>query len=101
MFAPATLFLDNGLESENGLQLHRLDVADPVAYSTALLKASTSGATAAQLTYTVWVDDNGVPAAIHVEGTQTLKIAGVATKTTLVQDFRVVATSGVTISAPI
>jgi hypothetical protein len=100
IFAPAALFLEGGLESKNGLQLHRLDIADPVAYSAALLKASTAGATAAQFTYTVWVDDNGVPAAVHLEGTQTLKIAGVATKTTLVEDYRVTATSGITISAP-
>jgi hypothetical protein len=100
IFAPKALFLDDGVESKNGLQLHRLDIADPVAYSTAMAKAS-SGATAAQLTYTVWVDDNGVPAAIHLEGTVTAKVAGVATKTTLVDDFRVIATSGVTISAPI
>jgi hypothetical protein len=99
-FAPKALFLDDGVEAKNGLQLHRLDIADPVAFSTAMVKVS-SGATAAQFVYTVWVDDNGVPAAIHVEGTITGKVAGVSASTTLIEDFRVIATSGVTITAPI
>jgi hypothetical protein len=99
MFAPGALFLDGGLETKNGLQLHRLDIADPVAYSAAMVKSS--GETGAQLTYTVWVDDNGVPAAIHLEGTVTVKVSGVSTTTTLADDFRVIATSGVTITAPI
>ncbi|HEX7491607.1 MAG TPA: hypothetical protein VF337_07865 [Candidatus Limnocylindrales bacterium] len=99
IFAPAALFLDDGVETKNGLQLHRLDIADPVAFSAAMVKAS-SGATAAQLTYTVWVDDNGVPAAIHMEGTVTGTNSGVSTNTTLVDDFRVIATSGVSITAP-
>jgi hypothetical protein len=62
---------------------------------------STSGVTDAQLTYTVWVDDNGVPAAIHVEGWEVEPTSGVSTKTTLVEDVRIIATSGVTITAPI
>jgi hypothetical protein len=99
MFAPKAVFLDDGLESKNGLQLHRLDIADPVAYSTAMVKAS-SGVTAAELTYTVWVDDNGVPAAINLGGTVTGKISGVSTTTKIADDFRVIATSGVTITAP-
>lgn len=101
IFAPAALFLDSGVETKNGLPLHRLDIADPVAFSTALVKTSTSGLTGAQATYTTWVDDAGVPAAIRVEGVFQGPIGSTSTSVTIVQEFRIIATSGVSITAPI
>jgi len=97
---PARLFFDRGVETKNGRQLHRLDIADPLAFSKALIKGSPS-TTDAQLTYTVWVDDDGVPAAIHMEGWIVGPINKVSTKSTYVADLRIIATSGVTISAPV
>lgn len=99
-FAPVALFVDKGVETENSRQLHRLDIADPVAYSKAMVKA-TDGATGCQVTYSVWVDDNGVPQAIKLSGWVQEPVRGVSTKITEDEEFRVIATSGVTITAPI
>lgn len=99
-FAPAMLFLDKGVETKNGVQLHRLDVADPVAYSKAMVKTS-SGATDAQMTYTVWVQDDGTPAAIRIEGWETGPINKVSTKVTATQEFRLIPYVVPAISAPI
>ena len=101
IFAPVAIFIDRGVETKNGLQLHRLEIADTAAYSKALLKLTTSGATDGQYGYTVWVDDNGVPAAIKMSGWIQTPINGVSTKLTLTNEFRVIATTGVSISAPI
>ena len=100
LFAPTLLMVDKGVETKNGAQLHRLEVADPVAFSKALVKASTD-ATDAQATYTVWVGDDGTPAAIKVEGWEDGTIEGAKIRATVVEEFRIIATSGVTISAPI
>lgn len=99
-FAPSMLFVDMGVETKNGAQLHRLEVADPTAFSKALLK-TTSGGTDAQVTYTAWVQDDGTPAAFRVEGWVVEPVSGVSTKITVVEEFRLIATSGVTITAPI
>ena len=100
-FAPVGMFLDRGVETKNGLQLHRLDIADPVAYSKATVQNSTSGATDAQLTYTAWVNDDGIPAAIRIDGWEIGPENGVSTKVTATIEYRIIATSGVAITAPI
>jgi hypothetical protein len=100
IYAPAMSFVDKGIEAKNGASLHRLEVADPAAYSTAFLKTQ-AGATGAQATCTVWVSDDGVPAAMKLEGWVQMPLGGVPTKVTQVLDIRIIATSGVTISAPI
>ena len=100
MFAPAMLFVDGGIETKNGAQLHRLEVADPAAYSTAFLKTQ-SGATDAQATCTVWVTDDGAPAAMKIEGWVKGPIQGVPTRINMVEELRTIATSGVTITAPV
>jgi hypothetical protein len=100
MLAPTMLFVDKGIEAKNGAPLHRLEVADAAAYSTAFLKTQT-GATGAQATCTVWVADDGTPADFKIEGWLQAPIQGVSTKITFVMEFRIIATSGVTISAPI
>lgn len=100
LLAPTMLFVDKGVEAKNGAPLHRLEVADAAAYSTAFLKTQT-GATGAQATCTVWVADDGTPADFKIEGWVQAPIQGVSTKMTFVMEFRIIATSGVTISAPI
>jgi hypothetical protein len=99
-FAPTVLFIDKGVETKNGRQLHRLEPGDAVAYSKALVGATT-GATDGQLSYVIWVDADGVPAAIHIEGWVQEPVSSVSTKVSEVIDFRIIATSGVNIHAPI
>jgi hypothetical protein len=101
MFAPTMAFADKGVETKNGVQLHRLEVADPAAFSKAVVQTSTSGATDAQMTYTVWVGDDGIPAAIELAGWEDGMMQGVSVRVTADEQFRIVATSGVTIAAPI
>jgi hypothetical protein len=101
MFAPASLFLDQGVETKDGAQLHRLTIADPVAYTKALLKVSSSGATDGLISYTVWVTADGTPGAISLQGWSQTPVNGVSTRVTIDQEFRIVATSGVAIGAPI
>lgn len=100
LFTPAVMFVDRGVETKNGAQLHRLEIADADAFSKAMLKAS-DGTTAAQLKYTVWVADDGTPAGFRIEGWMQTPVGGVSTKATTVEEFLVTATSGVTITAPI
>lgn len=101
MFAPVVAFVDKGVETKNGRQLHRLEVADPAAFSKAMVQASTSGTTDAQVTYTVWVAEDGTPADFLLAGWVQAPVNGVSTKATMTEEFRVIATSGVTITAPI
>ena len=98
--APAMLFVDMGVEVKNGASLHRLEVADAAAYSTAYLKAR-AGATGAQATCTVWVTEDGTPADFKIEGWVEEPVQAVSTKTTFVTEYRIIDTSGVTITAPI
>jgi hypothetical protein len=100
MFAPAMVFVDKGVETKNGAQLHRLDVADPVAYSKAMVKA-TSGATDAQVTYTAWVGDDGTPAALRIEGWIVGVVDKVSTKITVAFEFRLIPYVVPAISAPV
>jgi hypothetical protein len=100
LFTPTMAFVDKGVESKNGAQLHRLEIADADAFSKALRSTST-GATAAQLKYTVWVTDDGTPADFKIEGWMQTMVSEVSTKVTTVEEFQVTATSGVTIAAPI
>ena len=100
LFTPSMPFVDKGVETKNGTQLHRLEIADPDAFSKAMMKTS-DGATAAQLKYTVWVADDGTPVDFKIEGWMQTLVSGVSTKVTTVQEFLVTATSGVKITAPI
>jgi hypothetical protein len=97
---PSDLLLDRGVETKNGLQLHRLEIADSVAFSKSMVSESTE-MTDAQFNITVWVDDEGMPAAYKMEGWAVEPINGVSSKVAIVYDLRVIATSGVTITAPI
>jgi hypothetical protein len=101
MFTPGVAFVDKGVETKNGQQLHRLEIADPAAFSKALVQDSTSGTTDAQVTYTVWVTEAGTPADFLLAGWVQAPVNGISTKATMTEEFRVVATSGVTITAPI
>ncbi len=100
LFTPSMQFDDQGIETKNSLQLHRLDAADPAAFSAALLAIS-SGATDGLLTYTVWVDDQGLPADFLMSGWMSMPVNGVSTRMNISEEFRIVATTGVNIAAPI
>jgi len=100
LFTPTMAFVDKGVETRAGAQLHRLEIADVNAFSKAMLNTSDS-ATGAQLKYTVWVTDEGTPADFKIEGWEQALVSGVSTKVTTVEEFLVTATSGVTIAAPI
>jgi len=100
IYAPTMMFVDQGVETKNGAQLHRLEVADAVAFSGTVIQ-TTQGATAAVMNYTVWVADDGTPVDFKVDGWVQTTLSGVSTKSTMVQEFRIIATSGVTITAPI
>jgi hypothetical protein len=99
LFAPAMLFVDKGIETKNGAQLHRLELADPGVYNRAMLKAS-DNATDAFVSYVVWVQDDGTPAALSAEGWVVEPVNGASVKMTVSEEFRIIATSGVTIVAP-
>jgi hypothetical protein len=99
IFTPTVAFIDEGFETKNGASLHRL-AADQDAFSKALVK-TTEGATDGQVTFTVWVGDDGTPAYFKLQGWAQLPVNGVSTKVTETQEFRVTATSGVTITSPI
>ena len=98
-FGPAMLFVDKGMETKNGAQLHRLEVADPVAYSKAMAHAS--GGTDAQMTYTAWVGDDGTPAAFRIEGWIVGLVNKVSTKLTIAFEFRLIPYVVPAISAPV
>jgi hypothetical protein len=98
IFTPTVAFIDEGFETKNGASLHRL-AADQDAFSKALVK-TTEGATDGQVTFTVWVGDDGTPAYFKLQGWARMPVNGVSTKVTETQEFRVTATSGVTITSP-
>lgn len=100
-YSPAMGLVDKGVETRNGTQLHRLDVEDTAAFSQSMQKALANGATDANFTFSVWVDDNGAPVVYEIKGTFSEQIQGVSSHATLVEDFTVTANSGVTINAPI
>lgn len=99
LLAPAMLFVDRGVETKNGARLHRLELADPGAYNRAVLKTS-AGLTDGFVAYVVWVQDDGTPAAISLQGWLVQQIDGTSTRVTIAEDMRIIATSGVTIVAP-
>ena len=100
LFAPTLAFVDKGVEEKNGAQLHRLEVMDPGSFSKALLRVFPD-LTDAQETMTVWVGNDGVPAAYRINGWVQRPDNGVSTRVTDIQEYRVISTSGVTITAPI
>ena len=100
LFTPTAAFVDRGLETKNGAQLHRLEIADQGAFAKSMMKTSV-GATAAQVTLTVWVQDDGTPADIELSGWVQVPVSGVSTRVTDIEEFRITSTSGVTITAPI
>jgi hypothetical protein len=100
LFAPTMTFLDRGVETKNGTQLHRLELADPSSFNKAWLKTQPE-LTDTQQTYTVWVRDDGTPAAYRLSGPVEISIGGTPTSMANDQEFRIFALSGVSITAPI
>jgi hypothetical protein len=96
LFAPTIVMVDQGVETKNGAQLHRLEPIDSTAFGRAYLKISQS-AIDAFWTYQIWVHDDGSPAAISLTG---WTVATDSAKSTFDYEYRIIATSGVTITAP-
>jgi hypothetical protein len=96
LFAPTIVMADQGVETKNGAQLHRLEPADSTAFGRAYLKLAQS-AIDAFWTYQIWVHDDGSPAAISLTG---WTVSTDSAKYTFDYEYRIIATSGVTITAP-
>jgi hypothetical protein len=99
MFSSTLALADKGVETKNGAQLHRLE-ADHDVFTKAEVKYTT-GATEADVNFTIWVTSEGIPAAYEYAGWVVAPVSGKLTKVETTQDLRVFALSGVSISAPI
>jgi len=98
-----TNLVDKGKETKNGQPAHRLEVADPVQFSSGIEKLETgvTGQTLTQVTMSVWVKDDGTPIAVKFGGSHSQPNNGVPTQVTYTYDYTITKTSGVTISPPI
>jgi hypothetical protein len=99
MLSPTQSFDDAGLESKDGVQLHRIEAADTTALEAALEAGGTG--THYQLTLVFWVADDGTPAVIEVTGTYRDTVDEAPVTVTLDEVWTITATSGVAIVAPI
>jgi len=99
MLAPTHAFSESGIETRNGVQLHRIEAADTTAFGLALQAGGTG--TRYKLTLVFWVADDGTPAAIEVAGTYQDTVNEAPVAVTFDQQWTITATAGVTITAPI
>jgi hypothetical protein len=99
MLSPAQTFNVAGLETKNGVRLHRIETADTSALNAALQAGGTG--THYKLTLVFWVADDGTPAAIEVAGTYQDTVNEAPVTVTVDEQWTITATSGVTITAPI
>lgn len=98
MLSPTQPLIDRGLETKNGVQLHRLEAAE----TTTLDKALAGGTrTAYQVSLVFWTADNGTPAAMEVSGSYQDIVSETPVTVTIDQNWTITATTGVTITAPI
>jgi hypothetical protein len=94
-------FADQGIETKNGAQLHRLVFTDQSAFNSYTQKSFGSDVTASGFTLTVWVNDDGTPADMVMQGSLTATVSGKKLDATMTEDLRIFALSGVSITAPI
>jgi hypothetical protein len=99
MLSPSQTLSDAGLETKNGVELHRIEAADTTAFGAALQAGGTG--TQYKLTLVFWVADDGTPAAIEVAGTYQDTVNEAPVTVTVDQQWTITATAGVTIAAPI
>jgi hypothetical protein len=93
-------FTDEGAETRNGVQLHRL-VAGPPDLVNRMFSGTGSDSTGTAVTFLFWVNDDGVLAAIEASGTMGVLIDETPVQVTMKVTYEVTATSGVEIKAPI
>jgi hypothetical protein len=98
LLSPSRLFVETGVETKNGSELHRLEVADPAALSAEFDDIGTL--TDAHMTAVFWTRADGTPAVIRMEGTWTQPVNGIEAKVTTAQEFVLTKLSGVAITAP-
>jgi hypothetical protein len=99
---PTMRFVDKGVESKYGVELHRLELIDTTALTAATLKnLGPPSFQTGQFTLTVWTTDAGAPSVLEEDGSYQGTSANGPTKGTLVEEFRFTAFSGVVITAPI
>lgn len=98
LFSSSRLFVDTGVETKNGSALHRLEVADPNAFSAELDTLGTI--TDAHVTLVFWTKDDGTPAAFRMEGTWDQPVNGAPAHVTSAQEVSFTKLSGVTITTP-
>jgi hypothetical protein len=101
-FSPTMKFVDKGVESKYGVDLHRLELIDTSDLTAATLKSlGPPSFQTGQFTLTVWTSDDGAPAVLEEDGSYQGTSANGPTQGTMVEEFRFIAFSGVTIAAPI
>ena len=94
-------FADKGLEPKNGSQLHRLEFVNQSVFNSYMQQSLGSDVQASGFTFTVWVKDDGTPADMQAAGSLTATVSGQKLAATMIEEFRIFALSGVSISAPI
>jgi hypothetical protein len=98
VFSPTRLFVETGVEDKNGVALHRLEVADPVAFSAEVEAAS--GGTNVVASITFWVKADGTPVVFRTDTAGDGIDHGVKTHATESQELVLTKLSGVTVTAP-
>jgi hypothetical protein len=98
MLSPTQPLIDKGLETKNGVQLHRLEAADTTDLDKALAGGTRTGY---QVSLVFWTTDNGTTAAIEVSGSYQDIVSETPVTVTIDQNWTITATTGVTITAPI
>jgi hypothetical protein len=99
-FSTTMQFADAGVETKNGMQLHRLELLNPDSFSDNLTKGFASGITSTHENVTFWVRDDGSPVVMEIDGTLQGTSNGVAETGTMFWRLTFVKFSGVVITAP-
>jgi hypothetical protein len=92
-------FTNKGLEAKADKQLHRIEITDTASFDSEYETAQ--GVSNANLTLVFWTDDQGIPVAYNLSGTFVMVVKGLSENFEINEDWSIVKTSGVTISAPI
>jgi hypothetical protein len=94
---PALAFFDKGVETKNGAQLHRLEVADQVRLGKNM---DALGRTNNKATLIFWTQDDGMPAAFQVSGSYDAALNSVPVHVIHTSDGAFTKTSGISVTAP-
>jgi hypothetical protein len=99
---PTMRFVDKGVESKYGVELHRLELIDATALTAATLKnLGPPSFQTGEFTLTIWTTDDGTPSVLEEDGSYQGTSDSGPTKGTMVEEFRFIAFSAETITAPI